>query len=188
MRRYLATAALLAILPTVTPATQIEAPAYRPPLQKTVAYDWYVRLDGRWYEVDLPAQPTDPFIWIGTSTYASITFFTMHAFYCRRANGQAMVWTPQAVYYGAFLNPIWDLKFPITYHFNSSNVLWFEINTNPGDMICDGEVDEPEILPPEPVNPGGGDPTRIFGGGFEEYRLFCDSFDPQRDIKCNPGN
>ncbi len=160
-----------------------------PPLAKASENIWFVKLDGRWYDLFAPA-PGEPFItipgyWIGVQLH------TAQMSNCRRSDGQPMDWTPVALWYGPYMFPIWSLDFPITYRWTTdgSDIFFLEFNTIPGNVICDGEVPDPLAdlddpfptpTPPNP-NPGPGpgpgiDPRdMIFGNGFEWS--FSDGFE-----------
>lgn len=160
MRRVLATtAALSALIAAAAPAAAvvaIPAPKVRPaPLLGAGETFWFVKLDGRWYDVAAPAAPQDPFIWIDPS---GVRVFTAQMTNCVRADGQALPWTPWALYYGSFLFPLWSVRDPVTYHqVDAAGIGYIEAQTVPGNVRCTGEVPDPYASGEQP----------LFRDGFE---------------------
>lgn len=158
------------------------------PLKTAHQTYWFIKLDGRWYDV---APPSGVGLFISLSIIGARAY-TARMSNCRRANGMPLDYTPaMPFWYGPAQYPLYQIEYPIRYNFQDptgAGILYLDIKTIPGDVICNGEVPDPvgEIPPIEPPEP---EPhRRIFSDGFEEYRLFCNGFEPQFNIKCNPGN
>lgn len=127
---------------------------------------FFIKLDNRWYDL-LEAEPFAPFV---TFDRTGLRAFTAHMANCRRSDGQPPQFTPFAFYYGRFLTPIWSIRDPMRYKPGSGlgTVYYFEINTIPGNYICDHEVPNPFDLPDRIFRDGfDGDDARIFRGTFE---------------------
>lgn len=123
---------------------------------------WFIKLDNRWY--DLLAG--EPFV---TFDRTGLRAFTARMANCRRGDGQPPQFTPFAFYYGTFLTPIWSIRDPMKYQPGSGpgTVYYLEINTVPGNYVCDHEVPNPFDL----------NPDRIFLDGFDDAPIFKGTFD-----------
>lgn len=138
-----------AVLPERVPA----------PLLNAGPMTYYVKLDGRWY-----ASATQP----GVATFfldlTGVRAPLVSMSQCRRSDGQASGFTRWAYYYGPSYFPVYGLRSArlVRQQGPDRRINYLDLETVPGNFICNQEVSPPNLNTPPP--PGVG---VIFADGFE---------------------
>lgn len=131
-------------------ATMMPAPKLVP---KTAAPSSYLVIDGRWYTISDSAS-VEYFV---ESTALAVT--DVSASNCQRAGGGMPPLGTYTLFYGPELTPVQLVGDPMVIQPLWDGRAVVRVTSTSGDVVCSGEVNEPE--PPEPTEPP------VFADDFE---------------------